>query len=197
VIFGEPIVEFDGAELQVGTGGQASLTVSAIADPGVLIAIQSEWIGRTDATEQSTFHWPAVFNRNPAANTFVVHSGPEISTAQGLVQTYSTWSVPCDRATRGPLTYVSFVETAPWNRPASGTRKFKRIGSLLLAVASSMSIVDGTDGLLGLHAMDSVADYYRNLGFRRIDCLNEYRELYFELPREHARTLRQRLGVER
>ena len=49
--------------------------------------------------------------------------------------------------------------------------------------------MSGYGGRLGLHAVGDAEDFYRRLGFRALDCPNEYNELYMELDESGARVL--------
>lgn len=64
------------------------------------------------------------------------------------------------------LVYVSYLATAPWNRP-SGNRlgQFQGVGRLLVAVAVVESIARGCDGRIGLHALVGASGFYDRLGF--------------------------------
>jgi hypothetical protein len=103
--------------------------------------------------------------------------------------------VRCDAGHRASLVYVSFLEVAPWNHPDAAMRYFSGLGPLLLRAACQLSIERGYGGRLGLHAVSAARDFYFRLGFRMVDCPNEYNELYMELDESAARALLDGVGI--
>ena len=95
----------------------------------------------------------------------------------------------CDGAHRGPLVYVHFLEVAPWNKPTASGRRFKGLGPIMLRIACELSDQAGYGGRVGLHSLAAAENFYRRIGFRGLDCPNEYNELYFELDEFGAEAL--------
>ena len=187
----ETIAEFSGEALRKGRAGN-SLRLSHVVDVVGAIAVQQAWHGDGKVSQ---FHWPAVFNRNPGASTFVLHSGDKPETVEAMVQVRDNCFVPCDRGSRGPLAYVGFIEVAPWNATGRLERRFYGLGTFLVLIVSAMAVNRGASGGVGLHSLPDAAGFYQRLGFTAVDCLNEYKELYLELSDARALELRKKNGV--
>jgi hypothetical protein len=77
--------------------------------------------------------------------------------------------------------YVDYIESAPWNLKATGTPKYKGVGAVLLADAIRRSQELGHGGRIGLHSLDSAADWYRGRGMTDLGKDYIYYDLrYFE-----------------
>jgi hypothetical protein len=154
--------------------------------------------------KSSLFNWVSISNFNTARNTriYCLDSTGEPVVLAGLQQiVYSGLGpealmfisdgkvVRCDAGHRVPLIYIGFLEVAPWNHPDVPSRSFKRLGLLLLKAACRISAERGYQGRLGLHATAKAENFYSRLGFRSLDCPNEYNELYMELDEGRALTL--------
>ncbi len=62
-----------------------------------------------------------------------------------------------------PLVYVSFVESAPWNRSQFGQLPiFQGVGSILLTTAINLSHDEGFGGRIGLHSLPQADAFYRD-----------------------------------
>ncbi len=189
-IGGETIAEFDASVLRVDGRSNTSFSVRVAASVDEVIAAQSSW----DAASTSEFHWPAVYNRSENARFFMM-CNQDAEPTQAMLQLRLPWTVPCDRARRDPLPYISFVEVAPWNRTLHPTRRFQGLGTRMIAIASWLSELNGFNGKVGLHAVPASAQFYQSHGFGAVDCFNEYKELYLELDQTAATTVRTRGGL--
>ena len=192
---GETIAEYSGAALRVDATDDVILRFSGVTEPDVAVGVQGAWDATSSSGSAAQFHWPAVFNRHPEATTFALHAGEDSSCGQALIQCYENCHVPCDRLTRRPITNVSFLEIAPWNKSNTKHRRFRGLGAFLVVVMSSVALQRGSSGALALHSLENATGFYRRLGFEEIDCFNEYKELYFELSDERALALRKGNGV--
>jgi predicted N-acetyltransferase YhbS len=83
--------------------------------------------------------------------------------------------VKCGGA-RQPIAYISFLEVAPWNSRKAASKRFSGLGSMLVRLAIARSLRSGTEGRVGLHATVEAEGFYKKLGFKSIDCPNEYHE---------------------
>jgi GNAT superfamily N-acetyltransferase len=74
---------------------------------------------------------------------------------QGLMMTTTVGHVSRLGADTGkPLVYVKYLESAPWNVEAfTPAPKYGAIGTRLLEAAVRLSIAEGFDGRIGLHAL--------------------------------------------
>ena len=66
-------------------------------------------------------------------------------------------------------------------------RLFAGIGPRMLRFACELSNENGLNGVVGLHALPTAAEFYRSLGLAELDCPNEFHELYFEVDEDGAR----------
>ena len=181
--------KFSECQVDRGGGGASLLSACVIEDVAYLRETARSW---TDwAAGQSRlkplFNWVSIFNFNAAASTSVLcldHDG-----AQALMKVRDGHVVRCDANPRASLVYVGFLEVAPWNNPSIGNRLFAGLGPTLLRVACDLSLTWGCRGRIGLHSVPSAEAFHRRLGFRSLDCPNEYHELYFELDEGGAQVL--------
>jgi hypothetical protein len=97
------------------------------------------------------------------------------------------------------LVYVDLLATAPWNRshPAGRPKRFRGIGSALLAQAVQRSRIAGWAGRIGLHALAGSEAFYRNVGLTAL-ARDAHKEnmLYFEATPESAVQVLTRAGIE-
>ncbi len=135
---------------------------------------------------QPSFNWPSIVAFRRDDPIILLYLGIEV---QALLQLKQQCVVPCPLGERSPLTYVSFLEVAPWNRGGAPLRKFRGLGQLMLRFACQRSRQMGWSGRLGLHALPGAELFYSRLGFSMPLCPNEYHETYFELFPEAAASL--------
>lgn len=82
---------------------------------------------------------------------------------QGLMFVRTVGFARLDSQRNLPLIYIDLVSTAPWNRYGfTDTPLYKGIGPLLLGAAISLSVSEGLDGRLGLHALPQSESWYRD-----------------------------------
>lgn len=175
---------FDAAPLSY-LGGVVHLPMRAlyVDAPDLVDATAKAW--QTAYGQRPHFNWPAVHAFNPGAATIALSTNAG-ATIEGLMLIRNRHKVRCPNKVRGPLTYVAYLEIAPWNRPGHANRHFRGLGSLLLQIASAWSTDTNSGGVIGLHSLPDAEAFYRGLGFQQQDCCNEHHELYFELPAEAA-----------
>jgi GNAT superfamily N-acetyltransferase len=136
--------------------------------------------------EVPAFEWESVAAFRNSDPILILHQAASV---EALMQIKEDFAVPCPLGARNRLTYVSFLEVAPWNRTTSKGRRFKGIGALMLRFAAQRSRQLGFEGRLGLHSLHTAEAFYRQLGFVEVDCPNEYHELYLELSADAAGAL--------
>ena len=88
-----------------------------------------------------------------------------------------------------PLAYVHYLATAPWNDPDfTSTPRFGAVGSILIAAALQLSIDNGMQGRLGLHALPQAETFYGNhVGMTDLGVDADTEGLhYFEMSPEQA-----------
>ena len=142
---------------------------------------------RTFEMSGPTFAWPSVFSFQPEATTLAIGFGNVI---EAMIQFQPQKTVLCPNGQRGPTTYVTFLEVAPWNRADHEARRFGGLGTLLLQYASARTFAAGQGGALGLHSLPEAAGFYKTVGFASYDCPNEHHELYLELNEDRAHEFR-------
>lgn len=59
----------------------------------------------------------------------------------------------------------------------------------MIRFACDASLQKGFKGRVGLHSVSTAEAFYGRLGFKAIDCPNEYHEIYMELNESGAREL--------
>lgn len=65
---------------------------------------------------------------------------------------------------RADLVYIDRLATAPWNRPRFVTDpKYKGVGQLLFAAAVNLSLDEGLEGRIGLHALPNAEGFTATL----------------------------------
>lgn len=117
--------------------------------------------------------------------------------AYGLVnddQVEAAMTLAFDHVTRidptdEPLIYVDFLSTAPWNRSAiQQPERFRRLGTMLLGAAVSVSHMRGLEGRCGLHSLPPAEGFYQRAGMKDLGADPEYHDLhYFEFDAAAAR----------
>lgn len=91
-----------------------------------------------------------------------------------------------------PIVVVDFLETAPWNWTLDiigQPKKFKAVGSVLLAAAVAQSLAENCNGRLALHALPQAEGFYRGSGFEIVEFDEMKRMNYWELTAEAAAKL--------
>ncbi len=87
--------------------------------------------------------------------------------------------------------YIDRLATAPWNRPRFVTDpKYKGVGQLLFAAAVNLSLDEGLEGRIGLHALPNAEGFYRDV-MELTDFGSDqqcYGLCYFELSSNQAAT---------
>lgn len=89
----------------------------------------------------------------------------------------------------GPMLYVDYLETAPWNyRPFRAPPRYAAVGSHLIRWAVLTSLAEGFDGRIGLHSLEEAEGFYENkVGMTRAGPDPRYYNLvYFELTADAA-----------
>lgn len=87
------------------------------------------------------------------------------------------------------MIYIDLVSAAPWNRFGfTDTPLYKGVGPLLLGTAVSLSVSEGLNGRLGLHALPQSESWYRNQGMTElgIDTAHPENLVYFEFASADA-----------
>lgn len=95
------------------------------------------------------------------------------------------------------LVYVSFVETAPWNRQEFGDPpRYRGVGSILLGAAIELSTELGFKGRVGLHSLPQSNGYCANFcGMTDLGPDPDYQGLrYFEMTSEQAEAFMEKGG---
>lgn len=125
-----------------------------------------------------SFNWESIVSFRREDPVILIHID---SSVQALMQLRDEYAVPCPLGARGALTYVNFLEVAPWNRKGFRERRFRGLGQLMLRFACQRSHQLGWAGRIALHALPGVEGFYSSVGFASPHCPNEYDEAYFEL----------------
>jgi hypothetical protein len=89
----------------------------------------------------------------------------------------------------GPLVYVDYIESAPWNvQPLSENPRYRGVGKRLIWAAVRVSQDEGFHGRLGLHSLPQSVEFYeRTCGMVRLGPDPDYQGLdYFEMTGERA-----------
>jgi len=97
----------------------------------------------------------------------------------------------------GPVLYIDYLETAPWNlRTPTNNPHFFGVGTVLIAEAVRISKRRKSAGAIGLHSLPQAEVFYAGkLGMTRIGPDPEYYDLsYFEFDRESAVTWLKSIG---
>jgi ribosomal protein S18 acetylase RimI-like enzyme len=137
------------------------------------------------------FNWISVFNFHSDALMLALEVAGSV---EALMQLKIGHVVRCPGECRPPLVYISFLEVAPANLTAvaiapTRPRRGRGLGSAMVRLSCDASRQRGYEGRVGLHSVAGAVDFYRRLGFRPLDCSNEYHELYMELDADGARAL--------
>jgi hypothetical protein len=88
-----------------------------------------------------------------------------------------------------PIIYVDYVAVAPWNRKEiQNPMRFRRLGTVMLGTAVTVSISMGLEGRCGLHSLSQAAGFYRRMGMSDFGIDAAYPSLrYFEFNNQAAR----------
>jgi hypothetical protein len=88
------------------------------------------------------------------------------------------------------LVYVSFVETAPWNRKELlfDPPRYRGVGAILIRAAIELSMEAEFKGRMGLHSLPQANSFYANVcGMTDLGADQDYQGLrYFEMSPEQA-----------
>jgi len=118
--------------------------------------------------------------------SFAVECGGE---TQGLMFVRTVGFARIDSQRNLPLIYIDLISAAPWNRNGfTDTPLYKGVGPLLLGAAISLSVNEGLDGRLGLHALPQSEDWYRQQGMTELGTDTAHPEslVYFEFTSADA-----------
>ena len=94
-----------------------------------------------------------------------------------------------DSAAGKPLSYIHYIEVAPWNlRAFTDAPRFGAIGIRLIQAAVRLSRDEEMRGRIGLHALPQAEAFYRDTcGMTSLGCDPDYENLpYFEMTWEQA-----------
>jgi GNAT superfamily N-acetyltransferase len=87
------------------------------------------------------------------------------------------------------IVYVSFVESAPWNRKELfDPPRYRGIGTILIRAAIELSQDEGFKGRIGLHSLPQANAFYANTcGMTDLGADKDYQDLrYFEMTSKEA-----------
>ena len=80
---------------------------------------------------------------------------------QGLMAIFSQPQPSTFATDKGPLLYVDFLETAPWNLRGPGTHpRFVGVGTTLIKEAVTISKEENCAGRVGLHSLPQAERFY-------------------------------------
>ena len=87
------------------------------------------------------------------------------------------------------MSYVEYLEVAPWNRAELGAKpRLRGVGTVLLTAAVALSNGEGFKGRIGLHSLPQADAFYRKIGMTDLGPDAAYQNLrYFEMTVEQAR----------
>ena len=88
-----------------------------------------------------------------------------------------------------PAIYINHVAVAPWNRiEIQESRRFNRLGDLMMGTAVSFSIDEGFNGRVGLHSLSQARGFYEHhCGMSDLGPDNNYQGLhYYEFTENQA-----------
>jgi hypothetical protein len=88
----------------------------------------------------------------------------------------------------GPVVYVDYIETAPWNLKGSAVApRFIGVGTVLIAEAVRLSLETGLGGRIGLHSLPQAEAFYTRCRMSRVGPDPAYYDLtYFESTGQQA-----------
>ena len=92
-----------------------------------------------------------------------------------------------------PIVYISFLATAPWNRPqVESPVRYRGVGTVMVAAAVELSISLGFHGRIGLHALSGAEGFYRRVcGMSELDPDEAHQGLiYYEMTENQAEQFR-------
>lgn len=126
----------------------------------------------------------------------------EASRSMGL----ETFAIECDGHTQGlmlvnltqfarlaphagrELAYIELLATAPWNRKRTVPNpKYKGAGEALILTAISLSVNEGFEGRVGLHALAQSESWYPQNGFTDVEYDYVKKMRYFEMTAVQAK----------
>lgn len=148
---------------------QAAVTADILLDfpTGEIDAVERTWAparellgaAKDDAGKQlesGHWDWRIKIDPNSAGRHRLIAIQCE-SEIQGLMALTAEPKV----TERGPVVYVDYIETAPWNQKLPGQlARFQGVGTVLIAEAVRISIDSGYDGRVGLHALPQAEAFY-------------------------------------
>jgi hypothetical protein len=124
-----------------------------------------------------------------AVTTFVNdRNGWRAEEIQGLMAVERTPRPSVLNPHSGPVVYLDYVETAPWNlKMFTSTPRYAGVGTVLLAEAVRMSSESGFQGRVGLHSLPQAEGFYLRAGMTKIGEDPGYYDLvYFEFLEDAA-----------
>ena len=91
----------------------------------------------------------------------------------------------------GQVTYVDYLESAPWNLKATAAApRFFGVGKVLIAEAVRLSLEAGLGGRVGLHSLAQAELFYIKCGMTRVGPDSSYFDLtFFEFTAQQATDL--------
>jgi hypothetical protein len=147
---------------------------------------QSEW------PQSAHWNWRAKMDRIRgllAFRTFALICDGQL---QGLMQVDTARMVCRHEGQAGKhLTYVDYVETAPWNRAEIVEQpRFAGVGLVMIRAAIEVSREEGFQGRIGLHSLPRSEPFYVRCGMTDFGIDGVYENLrYFEMTPEQAASL--------
>jgi hypothetical protein len=97
-----------------------------------------------------------------------------------------SWPKASRGTPRVDLLYVEYIEVAPLNRHAAGSRRdLKGTGAALLALARHISDMIGFNGRIALNSLPGAENFYRSQGMNEFEAApGDEGYAYFELVDE-------------
>ncbi|WP_214648283.1 GNAT family N-acetyltransferase [Novosphingobium aerophilum] len=145
---------------------------------------------------QSTSDWPQSWHWNwrrkmdriqglLAFRTFALICEGDL---QGLMQVNTAGVCRLSEQADKHLTYVDYVETAPWNRTEIvPNARFKGVGLTMMRAAIEVSHEEGFHGRIGLHSLPRAEPFYARCGLSDLGIDGTCENLrYFEMTAAQA-----------
>lgn len=87
------------------------------------------------------------------------------------------------------IVYIDYLAVAPWNRSAiQYPPRYRGLGSILLAVAVSVSLNEEMEGRCGLHSLPQAEGFYGRVGMKNTGLVDAQNLKYFEFEPAEAKT---------
>ena len=137
--------------------------------------------------EDESWDWKAFVSECRPAGTFIAARYLHCSLGVGgelqalmIVERSGRRRLP--KKASPPLVYVEYLSIAPENRPTvQKPRRVAGCGSAMLRYAVGLSVRNGWDGRVGLHALPGAVAFYKHQGFRDLGMDDEEGFHYMEL----------------